>query len=307
MGKDYYKVLEVERNVNEDDLKKSYRRLAKKWHPDKNINNKEVAESKFKEISEAYEVLCDKDKRRIYDQVGEEGLKSGQGPHGGHSEYGPHNGHGGFSPGNAEEIFRQFFGGIGMGASAKRHRNQFDFMSPGNNKGTDTIHTIQVSLEELYNGTTKRMRVTRKRNGLDDEKIIEITIKRGWKSGTKLTFENEGNEVLNGKPGDVVFVIEEKKHDIYIRQGNDLHVQIPITLAEALAGKIVEIPHIDGKSVKLDLRNKITSPETVETVDGKGMPIKNTSTFGNLVAKFSIKFPQSLSDKQKSSLSSILT
>jgi len=218
MGKDYYKILGVEKNASAEDIKKAYRKLALKWHPDRNPNNKEEAENKFKDIGEAYSVLSDTRKKQIYDQLGEEGLK------GQSSGFG-----GGFSFMNAEDIFKQFFGDENpfpaFGGSGKHgafqfgggfpnmgfgdmggfsfggvNNNNMQEMQPKQSPPTET--TLSFSLEELYNGLTKKMKISRKRltpdghSTYDDTKIVEINVKPGWKAGTKITFQKKAMKNL---------------------------------------------------------------------------------------------------------------
>nr|DAD21063.1 TPA_asm: hypothetical protein HUJ06_022526 [Nelumbo nucifera] len=190
MGVDYYKILQVDRNAKDDDLKKAYRKLAMKWHPDKNPNNKKEAETKFKQISEAYEVLSDPQKRAIYDQYGEEGLKGqvpppGAGGPGGASFF--HTGDGPnvfrFNPRNADDIFAEFFGfsspfgGMGGGGGGTRGGSRFPgglfgddifasfgegaSMNQGPRKAAPIENYLPCSLEELYKGTTKKMKISR--------------------------------------------------------------------------------------------------------------------------------------------------
>ncbi|CAN6469856.1 unnamed protein product [Victoria cruziana] len=186
MGVDYYKILQVDRSAKEDDLKKAYRKLAMKWHPDKNPTNKKEAEAKFKMISEAYEVLSDPQKRAVYDQFGEEGLK-GQVPPQGPSGFSTSSDSGGpnvfrFNPRSAEDIFSEFFGfsspfgSMGdmgsRGAGGRYPRSVFGediFSSFGGGEGSGNVprkgspieKTLVCSLEELYKGTTKKMKISR--------------------------------------------------------------------------------------------------------------------------------------------------
>jgi len=188
MGKDYYKVLGVDKNTSPEEIKKAYRKLALKWHPDRNPNNKEEAESKFKDIGEAYSVLSDARKKQIYDQLGEEGLKGQASGFSG----------GGFSFGNAEDIFKQFFGNENpfdsLGGGGKRGQFQFSgfpgmggmggmggfgdlggfsFGGMGNDnhnmqdtqpkQSPPTETTLSLTLEELYHGIVKKMRISRKK------------------------------------------------------------------------------------------------------------------------------------------------
>lgn len=370
MGKDYYATLGVDKTVDEEKLKKAYRKLAMKWHPDKNPTNKAKAEAKFKEIAEAYEVLSDKKKRNIYDQVGEEGLKGqpppgadggmggmpgGMGGMGGMpgsfsftSFGGPGGGGGAYQPRDANDIFSQFFGGSsgladlfggmgGAGGPAKRPRARaghahgggdpsgmgggmggmpgmggFSGMGgfPGMAGGAGgsappeatppVVHTVGVTLEDLYSGVTKRMRIQRQREGKQDEKIVELVIKKGWKSGTKVTFPEEGDEAPAGmRPADIVFMIEEKKHSRFTRDGNNLHFKQSVTLTQALCGCRVTVPTLEGKTATIDLSGEIITPGTKRVILGKGMPIKNTERYGDMVVEFAVEFPRALTEGQK--------
>ncbi|XP_077211735.1 uncharacterized protein LOC143846980 isoform X2 [Tasmannia lanceolata] len=200
MGVDYYNILKVNRNANDEDLKKSYRRLAMKWHPDKNPNNKKEAEAKFKHISEAYDVLSDPQKRAVYNQYGEEGLK-GVPPPGSRSNFSNGNSsaqsdfH--FNPRNAEDIFAEFLGsspfGIGSMRRGRSVRFQPDSGISGGFGGPENVFRsysegvgagrgvsrkpapveskLACSLEELYNGSTRKMKVSRNvvnANGFQD-------------------------------------------------------------------------------------------------------------------------------------------
>ncbi|VYS56732.1 unnamed protein product [Arabidopsis thaliana] len=267
MGVDYYKVLQVDRNAKDDDLKKAYRKLAMKWHPDKNPNNKKDAEAKFKQISEAYDVLSDPQKRAIYDQYGEEGLTS-QAP--------PPGAGGGFSDGgasfrfngrSADDIFSEFFG----------------FTRPfGDSRGAGPS-----------NGFRRPTTV---------EEILTIEIKPGWKKGTKITFPEKGNEQRGIIPSDLVFIVDEKPHAVFKRDGNDLVMTQKIPLVEALTGYTAQVSTLDGRSVTVPINNVI-SPSYEEVVKGEGMPIpKDPSKKGNLRIKFTVKFPSRLTTEQKSGI-----
>lgn len=193
MGVDYYKILQVDKNASDDDLKKAYRKLAMKWHPDKNPTNKKEAEAKFKQISEAYDVLSDPQKRQIYDLYGEEGLKSGQYPppprstrannqgfHYNHQQQHP-NPNFRFNPRNADDIYAEIFGetsngnaGAGGGSSSGPGRRDAYFRSTtmngggretsgggGLRKASPVENALMCSLEELYTGSTKKMKISR--------------------------------------------------------------------------------------------------------------------------------------------------
>merc|ERR1711872_1157733 len=223
MGKDYYKVLGVAKGASDDEIKKAYRKLALKYHPDKNQSS--GAEEKFKEIGEAYDVLSDPKKKQVYDQFGEEGLKGGMGGGGGSQGSGmPNFGNGGFSysyHGDPRATFSQFFGGSnpfasffsaspgGMGGGQFGRPSSFSSYGGVPNKQAKvqdkTIEReVPVSLEDIAKGAEKKMKISRRIHHDDgrittEEKVLKITIKPGWKSGTKVTFNQEGDKVPGKK------------------------------------------------------------------------------------------------------------
>ncbi|CAL1394114.1 unnamed protein product [Linum trigynum] len=339
MGVDYYKILQVDRSASDDDLKKAYRKLAMKWHPDKNPNNKKDAEAKFKQISEAYEVLSDPQKRAVYDQYGEEGLK-GQVP--------PPNAASGasyfsggempssfrFNPRSADDIFAEVFGQSspfgGMGGMGGSRGTRFpsaffgdDIFGSYGEGGGGSMHQsaprkagpienkLPCSLEELYKGTTKKMKISREivdvsSKSMQVEEILTIDIKPGWKKGTKITFPEKGNEQPGIIPADLVFIIDEKPHPVFTRDGNDLVVSQKISLAEALTGYTVHLTTLDGRSLTIPVSNVI-HPTYEEVVSREGMPIpKDPSRKGNLRVKFSIRFPTRLTTEQKAGIKKLL-
>ncbi|KAF5737241.1 dnaJ subfamily B member 13-like [Tripterygium wilfordii] len=340
MGVDYYKVLQVDRNAKDDDLKKAYRKLAMKWHPDKNPNNKKDAEAKFKQISEAYDVLSDPQKRAVYDQFGEEGLKGQVPPPGAGGFSG--GGDGGsttfrFNPRNADDIFSEFFGfaspfgGMGdMGGSRAGpsgfSRGMFgdDIFgsfraaageASGNmplRKAAAIERTLSCSLEDLYKGTTKKMKISRdvadsSGRPTTVEEILTIEIKPGWKKGTKITFPEKGNEQRGVIPSDLVFIIDEKPHGVFKRDGNDLIVTQKISLVEALTGYTAQVTTLDGRNLTISI-NSVISPTYEEVIKGEGMPIpKEPTRKGNLRIKFNIKFPSKLTAEQKSGIKRLIS
>ncbi|XP_010253745.1 PREDICTED: dnaJ homolog subfamily B member 13-like [Nelumbo nucifera] len=339
MGVDYYKILQVDRNAKEDDLKKAYRKLAMKWHPDKNPNNKKEAEAKFKQISEAYDVLSDPQKRAVYDQYGEEGLK-GQVPPPGAGGFATSDAGGPtmfrFNPRSADDIFSEFFGfsspfgGMGdMGGSraggSAFPRSMFAediFASFRGGAGEGSANaprkappierTLPCSLEDLYKGTTKKMKISREvadSSGRPTtvEEILTIEIKPGWKKGTKITFPEKGNEQRGLIPSDLVFIIDERSHIVFKRDSNDLIVTQKVSLVEALTGYTVQLTTLDGRNLTIPI-NSVISPSYEEVVKGEGMPIpKEPSKKGNLRIKFNIKFPSRLTSEQKTGIKRLLT
>jgi len=350
MGVDYYKILQVDKNASDDDLKKSYRKLAMKWHPDKNPNNKKEAEAKFKQISEAYEVLSDPQKRAVYDQYGEEGLKGQVPPPGAGSSFFQGGGGDGptafrFNPRNADDIFAEFFGssspfasmgggggGGGGGMGGSRFSSGLfgdDFFrsafTAGGGAGGADVHmnshrqhkaaaierSLPCSLEELYKGATKKMKISREIADVSGktmpvEEILTINIKPGWKKGTKITFQEKGNEQPNVAPADLVFIIDEKPHPVFTREGNDLVTTQKISLVEALTGYTAQLTSLDGRSITIPISNVI-HPGYEEVVAREGMPIpKDPTKKGNLRIKFDIKFPKYLNGEQKAGIKRLL-
>ncbi|NP_001311580.1 dnaJ homolog subfamily B member 1-like [Nicotiana tabacum] len=300
MGLDYYNVLKVSRNASEEDLKRSYKRLAMKWHPDKNSQNKKEAEAKFKQISEAYDVLSDPQKRQIYDVYGDDALKSGQFASASPTSAGSNARGFRFNTRDAEAIFAEFFGGSGSNSGAGVGRKA----APVENK-------LPCSLEELYKGSRRKMKISRIL--LDDsgkpttvEEVLAIHIKPGWKKGTKITFPEKGNYEPGATPGDLIFVIDEKPHAVFKRDGNDLEINQKISLLDALTGKTISLITLDGRELTIPITD-IVKPGHEHIIPNEGMPIsKERGKKGNLKIKFDIKFPSRLSADQKSDIRRVL-
>lgn len=306
---EYYATLGVTRGATEDDLKRAYRKLAMRWHPDKNPDDKEKAAQQFQEIAEAYEVLSDKEKRAIYDQYGEEGLRNGVADGEGGTR-------GGFDASvDAAKIFESFFGtqnpfadfGFGdtmpFGSSMRQS---------GPKQAPSVQSNLECSLEELFNGCTKRLNITRKRladNGLsliDDTKTLNIQVKPGWKRGTKITFPKEGDAAPGVNPADVVFVLVEKAHESFVREQNNLVYTAKLPLVEALTGCAVQVPTLDGRVLSIPC-NEVISPGYQKVIPGEGMPYsREPGKRGNLILRFTIIFPDYISDQKKAELKKLL-
>jgi len=328
---EYYKRLGVEPDASADDIRKAYRKLAVKYHPDKNPDPK--AQEKFKEISSAYEVLSDPQKKETYDQFGEEGLQGG-----------------GFNPSSASSIFEQFFGGSGRGKQKP-------------NKGEDIKFQLGVTLKDLYNGKTTKLKVTRnilcqgcngrgsnkdgavqtcstcKGQGIriitqqmgmmiqqmqtvcndckgkgqtikekdrcqrcsgnkvvPEEKQIEVHIDKGMQTGQKINFYGEGEQEPGIEPGDIVIILKEKQDprnpEPFKRQGDDLVYEHKITLYESLTGYKFHLKHLDDRYLHVSSEEgTITKPGDVKVVMHEGMPIHKQSYKGNLLIRFDVIFP----------------
>lgn len=343
MGVDYYNILKVNRNASDDDLRKAYRRLAIIWHPDKNPNNKSEAEAKFKQISEAYDVLSDPQKRQIYDLYGEEALKSGQVPpppsasHGGasashHRQRHHPNPSFRFNPRDADDIYAELFGegNSSHGGRASRGRVFRDgFFRTSNGGGAYSTgshsragagpqrkappveNSLPCSLEDLYKGAKKKMKISRTIFDVTGktrivEEILTIDIQPGWKKGTKITFPEKGNQEPGVIPSDLIFVIDEKPHGVYRRDGNDLMADQEITLLEALTGKNLELTTLDGRNLIIPVTD-IIKPGYEMIIPNEGMPIsKEPHKRGNLRIKFDVKYPSRLTEEQKADLRRVL-
>ena len=304
--KDYYKILGVAKTASGDEIKKAYRKLAVKYHPDKNPGDK-AAEEKFKEISEANEVLSDPEKRKLYDQLGanwKQYKDAGYDPsaNGGKARYsqaGPGeqyyyefegdpteffgNGGSGFS-----DFFESFFGGgsrKGRGFSGSGGFSGFGADIPGN----DLAGEISISLQEAYTGTERIV-------DLGSEKI-KLKIKPGAYTGLKLRAKGKGEKGRGGKAGDLFITVNVSPHPVYERKGDDLYMEAPVDLFTALLGGKQEINTLSGKV-------NITIPEGTQNgkqlrLKGKGMPVYGKQAHGDLYVKLQVKLPEKLTDEQK--------
>jgi len=334
--RDYYEILGVSRSASEAEIKQAYRRLALKYHPDRNPGNKE-AEERFKEISEAYEVLTDPEKRQIYDLYGHEGLEGK-----------------GFSTGFSDiddifsafsDIFEDFFG---FRSNARRARPK---------QGRSLRYDIEISLEEAFAGVEKEIsferletcptcngvggrnretcpnchgmgQITRSHgffhisttcatcngegyvfsepcsdcmgNGtIKKKKKINIRIPAGVDSGSQLRIRGEGEPGEYGAPpGDLFIVVHVKKHDFFSREGEHLFCEIPISFVQAILGDKIKIPVLEGKEIEFEIPPG-TQPGNIIRVPGKGMPIPGSSRRGDLFVKVEVRIPKSLTKKQR--------
>uniref|UniRef100_A0A8C7Y7A0 DnaJ heat shock protein family (Hsp40) member A1 n=1 Tax=Oryzias sinensis TaxID=183150 RepID=A0A8C7Y7A0_9TELE len=327
----FYDTLGVQANATLDELKKAYRKLALKYHPDKNPTEGE----KFKQISQAYEVLSDPQKREIYDRGGEKALKEG-GTGGG--------GGGGFA--SPMDIFDFFFGG-----SSRMQRER---------KGKNMVHQITVSLEELYNGATRKLAVQKNcicercegrgsrkgaaqvcmschgtgmqvrvhqllpgmvqqvstvcsscqgqgqrishkdrckacggRKILRQKKILEVHIDKGMKDGQKIVFHGEGDQEPGLEPGDIIIVLDLREHSLFTRRGSDLVMSMELQLVEALCGFKRPVQTLDNRTLFVTSHpGELIKPEDTKCILNEGMPIyRRPFEKGLLVIHFSVVFP----------------
>jgi len=318
-----YDVLGIDEEASESQIKRAYRKLSLKYHPDKNAGDDEAA-SKFQEVSHAYEILSDPDTRMLYDSGGEEAVKKHQ-----DAEKAP------ASP------FDMFFGGGNRGAA---------------NRGPNAKVDVPVSLADMYNGGEVSRRISRlrvcpgcsdkskaktdrckscgrcpneikmvqrqmapgfsiqqqqevpsKEKCKDEAKTLTATVEKGMKNGEEIVFERESEQRPGTIPGDVIFVLNQERHPVFTREGDDLKATVTITLKEALTGFRKTLTQLDGREIVVEDNGKVIKPNEVRKIKGEGMPVHNfPSQTGDLHVTFHVKFPKTLTDAQKEQLRELL-
>ena len=348
--RDYYEVLGVGKSATEDEIKKAYRQLAKKYHPDVNPGDKE-AEAKFKEVNEAYAVLSDSEKRAKYDRFGHAAFDPSAG---GGSGFG---GFGGFGGADFDfgDIFSSFFGG-GGGSSRSRHNAPIE--------GDDIGTRVTVTFEEAVFGCKKEINFARVENcaecsgsgaakGTTPEtcttckgtgrvtvqqqtmlgymqtqracsacggrgkiiktpckncngkgrvkinKKLEVNIPAGIDDRQNIVLRGQGSAGINGGPaGDLIIEVRVKEHPIFIRRGNNIYFEVPISFAEAALGAEIEIPMLDGSREKYKIPEG-TQSGTDFTMRGKGVADVNSKRRGDLIFTATVETPNNLTSEQK--------
>eukprot|EP00887_Chlorella_sp_A99_P000337 scaffold13.g337.t1 len=294
-GRDYYDLLQVPRSADEAQIKRAYRKIALKYHPDKvqgSEQEKKEAAQKFADISHAYEVLTDAKKREIYDRYGEEGLKQmGGGGGGGH---------------NAQDIFSQFFGGFGFNFGFGGEQEE---QTP---KGDSVLLDLEVVRDKNVIKSAAGMRKCNCRQKECEEcpnvqlvreaETLAVHVDAGMADGQQITFFEEGEPMIDGEAGDLVLTLRTQPHPVFARHGNDLHMTATVTLVEALVG--FQREHLDGHKVQIGTAG-VTRPGEVRRLEGEGMPVFERSTKGNLYVTFSVAFPASVSESQAAQLRSL--
>ncbi len=304
--RDYYKVLGVDRNATEDEIKRSYRKLALEHHPDRNQGNKS-AEDKFKEINEAYQVLSDPEKKTRYDQLGtsyknytQHGGSPGnfnwedwfvQNPRGGNvrvdvNDLGDIFGNEGL--GDFSDFFRSIFGGVtGMGSASRNPNNQFTRTAQA---PQSFQQNVPISFTESYNGTTRRIDL--------DGRQKEVIIPRGAKTGTKVRVSDAISTAPNRPKSDLFLVIQVADDPRFQRKKDHLYTSLDIDLYTAVLGGEVKVPTLSG-NVVLSIQAGTQPGQTIRLA-GRGMPqLKNPKKFGDLMVKVNLKIPKKLSKKAK--------
>ena len=280
--KDFYKVLGVSKDVSEAELKKVYRKLSRQYHPDTNPGDAK-AESKFKEISEAYSVLSDKDQRAEYDQMRAmgPGARAGFGGAGGFPGGFP--GGANFGGGGFEDVFSNLFGG-GGGFGGPR----------GPQRGADLTTTQTLDFIDGVKGTSIKLNL---RAGGE---ATTIKIPAGVQDGQKIKIAGKGQASPNGGPaGDLIITVTVKPHPVFTRDGNNLRVTVPVTFAEAVLGATIQVPTLGGEPVKLKVAPGTPNGRVLRV---KGRGVVTAKAEGDLLATVDIAVPSHVSDKAKKAL-----
>jgi DnaJ-class molecular chaperone len=314
MAEDYYKALGVSRNASEEEIQKAYRKLALKFHPDVHANKtekeKEEAKQKFQQIQHAYDVLNDAEKRKMYDQFGanfEQMGAAGNPFQGGGTPFGQMDmdfsqifgGAGGQqgSPGGFEEILRQFSaGGQPGGQPGGRARQRRE---PRPVSGQNMEHAITVPFHVAVLGGEHVVSL-RKQDGTTDS--ITVKIPAGIESGKKIRLRGQGQPgAYGGSPGDLLIKVNVTNHPVYTRSGLNLHVELPITVVEAVDGAKIDLPTPHG-TVTVTVPAGTSSGKTLRL---KGMGIKTSRSSGDLLAEIQIHIPHQISESDREKINGL--
>lgn len=288
MAEDYYKILGIEKTADNEEIKKAYRKLAFKYHPDRNPNDKK-AEETFKKISEAYAVLSDPKKRKEYDTFGADTFSQRF---------------------TQEDIFREFdlneilksfgFGGLGGGRGTQFYSYKSTdplsetFGRPVPQKGGDLEYNISITLEESSFGAEKKLSV--KKSGKTES--INIKIPPGINSGKKLRLAGKGMPGINGgPPGDLYLKMNITPHQIFTRDGNDIYLEKSIRFSEAVLGTSLDVPTLDGSIKRIKIAAG-TQNNTKIRMKGYGIPQLKGKGKGDQYVKITTTVPKKLTDQQ---------
>lgn len=295
--KDYYATLGVEKTASADDIQKAYRKQARKYHPD--VNNSPGAEDRFKDITEAYEVLKDAEKRATYDQYGsafkQGGGRPGQPPPGWQGmpfDFGGQGGGSGFS-----SFFDMLFGGQGRGGSQGPGGFSFDFGGQGGgfpDSGRDQESTLALTLEEGAAGGQRELQLTDP--STRQSKSITFNMPAGILPGKKLRLAGQGLPGRGGKNGDLYLKIDFKPHPRFRLEGRDLYAELPVSPWQAALGGEATVKTLSG-SIKVKIPAGSSTGRRIR-LKGKGYP-DGRGDFGDLYAEIKVMVPEELSDREK--------
>jgi len=299
--KDYYKILGVSKSSSPEEIKKAYRKLALQYHPDRNKGDK-ASEAKFKEISEAYAVLSDAEKRKQYDMFGAEGFgqRFSQEDIFRDFDFGSIFREFGFGGGRGQNIFSQMFGGMG-GSQVRGKGSPFNFSYDDLHtrsqpvKGQDLVYELSLTLEDVVT-TTKKV-ISYPLDGRQE--TVSVKVPAGISTGKKLRLQGKGQQSPHGGPnGDLFIQVKVLDHPLFKRDGDDLLLTQEIRFTDALAGTEIEVPTIDKKTLKLKIPAGTQSNARFR-LKGYGMPRMNGRGRGDAMVQVTISVPKKLSKKQK--------
>jgi DnaJ-class molecular chaperone len=321
--RDYYEVLGVSKTANADEIKKNYRRLARKFHPDANRNDPS-AETKFKEVQEAYDVLSDAKKRTAYDQFGHAGVNSAHAAEAAAAAAAAGRGAGGFryqtqTPGGAtvdfgdvdiNDILESFLGGRGGGRGRGRAApggfGGFGGMGGMPRQeveedvaGKDISYPVTISFEQAVRGTTVEIRLASQDRALAE--TISVKIPAGIEDGKTVAARGKGNPGPTGKRGDLLIRVHVESHAYFRRDGNDILLDLPVSLAEAATGATISVPTIDGP-IDLRIPAGISSGKRLRIRD-RG--VKSKAGNGDQYCRILIQLPPDLTDQDRAQISTI--
>jgi curved DNA-binding protein len=287
MARDYYQVLGVGKNASDKEIKQAFRKLAKKYHPDANPNDP-TAESKFKEINEAYEVLGDAEKRAQYDRFGSAYQQFGGSN--GSATYYTNVDMGNMSDSSFADILESLFGGFG-GRTTSTTSSPWGDRVPADVNGRDLEQQVVISLHEAYQGATRFVTKGSRR--------IRVTIPRGATDGTKVRLAGEGEPgQRGGKSGDLYLIVKVEPDERFERRGDDLYTDVRVDMFTALLGGTVEVPTLE-RPVRLKIPAGTQSGRRFRLA-GKGMPLlRQPDKHGDLYARVMITVPEKLTDSQR--------
>lgn len=297
--KDYYATLGVAKTASHDDIRKAFRKLARQYHPDV-AKDKKTAESKFKEINEAYEVLGDDDKRKRYDELGadwEHGPQQpppgwGRGGGGGGQGFGGFGNGGEFSGTGFSDFFEQFFGGAAGRNGAQGFPGFGGQQAPA--RGSDIEADLLVTIEETLHGAKKK--ISFRRDGKSDVETYEVRIPKGVREGQKIRLAGQGEAGRRGQAGDLYLVVRFEKHPDYTIDGSDLVYDLEVPVWQAVLGDNLSIPTPDGP-VRLKIPDCSQSGKKFR-IKGRGLPTGAT-TRGDFYVRLVVQLPTDLTPEQR--------
>lgn len=303
--KDFYQLLGVSKTATPEEIKKAYRKLAMQYHPDKNQGNKK-AEEKFKEISEAYEVLSDEKKRQGYDQFGHAGANGNPfggagGPFGaGGNPFGGGFGGGAGQGADFNDIFGDVFGDIFSGQAGGRGRSRAGGARGFQQRpvrGSDLRYTLNITFEEAATGTEKTISFMRQKGSKEESAKLAVTVPAGVKDGQRLKLAGEGDHPASGEAGDLYVILGLQHHLLFKREEFDVILDLPVSYTDAILGTTLEIPTLFGKA-EIKIPPGTHSGQAFR-LKGKGFPKLGSTGAGDMLVRVVVDTPAHVTSRQK--------